>query len=107
MSKGKIALGAAFGAIAGFVTGILVAPKSGKETRQDIKDVAVKTKDTVVEKAEDAKEFAGQKAQEVKAKADEVIGDVTDKAVELKGRTEQAVEGAKKGFSKKPKATKK
>jgi len=107
MSKGKIALGAAFGAIAGFVTGILIAPKSGKETRQDIKDVAVKTKDTAVEKAGEAKDFAEQKAKDVKAKAEEVVGDVTDKAAEISRRTEQAVEGAKKGFSKKPKATKK
>lgn len=36
----KLALGAAIGVVAGFVTGILTAPKSGKETRQDIKKTA-------------------------------------------------------------------
>lgn len=36
----KLALGAVIGVVAGFVTGILTAPKSGKETRQDIKKTA-------------------------------------------------------------------
>lgn len=37
MSKGKVALGAIIGAAAGVVAGILTAPKSGKETRADLK----------------------------------------------------------------------
>ena len=36
----KIAIGAAFAALAGYVAGILTAPKSGKETRADIKHTA-------------------------------------------------------------------
>lgn len=36
----KWALGALFAALAGFVTGILTAPKSGKDTRDDIKTAA-------------------------------------------------------------------
>lgn len=36
----KIAIGAAVAGVAGFVTGILTAPKSGKETRKDIKNTA-------------------------------------------------------------------
>lgn len=36
----KFAIGAMLAAVAGFVAGLLTAPKSGKETRQDIKDVA-------------------------------------------------------------------
>ena len=102
MSKGKVALGAVFGAVAGFVTGILLAPKSGKETRQDIKNTALKTKDTVVTEAEKAKDATLRKANELKDKAEDVAEDVKGKAVELKGRTEQAIEGAKKGFNKKP-----
>ena len=34
---GKFFLGAALGAIAGAVAGIVMAPKSGEETRKDIK----------------------------------------------------------------------
>lgn len=45
MGKGKnIAIGAAIAGVAGYVAGILTAPKSGKETRKDIKDTAVKAK---------------------------------------------------------------
>ena len=45
MGKGKnFALGAAIAGIVGYAAGILTAPKSGKETRKDIKDTAVKAK---------------------------------------------------------------
>lgn len=38
----RFAAGAAIAGVAGYVAGLLTAPKSGKETRDDIKDVAVK-----------------------------------------------------------------
>ena len=38
----KLALGALFGATVGLITGLLTAPKSGKETRKDIKNTASK-----------------------------------------------------------------
>jgi len=38
-----VAIGALISAVAGYVAGILTAPKSGKETRADIKDKAVET----------------------------------------------------------------
>ncbi len=41
---GKYAIGALLAAAAGYVAGILTAPKSGKETRQDIKDAAIKAR---------------------------------------------------------------
>lgn len=41
----KFALGALIGGVAGFVTGILTAPKSGKETRADLADKADELKD--------------------------------------------------------------
>lgn len=40
----KFAAGALVGALAGAIAGLLFAPKSGKETREDIKDAAVHTK---------------------------------------------------------------
>ncbi len=39
----KVAVGAAITAVAGYIAGVLTAPKSGKETRHDIKDKAVET----------------------------------------------------------------
>lgn len=90
MSKGKFALGALIGAAAGLVAGILTAPKSGKETRADIKAKATEVKGKAV-----------NKVNEVKGKAAEVTEDVKEKAEDLKGRTERAVAGAKKGFNSK------
>ena len=52
MSKGKLALGALVSAAAGFVTGILTAPKSGKETRADLKQKAEEVKSEVKKTAE-------------------------------------------------------
>ncbi len=39
----KIAIGSSIAAVAGYVAGILTAPKSGKRTRGDIKNAADKT----------------------------------------------------------------
>jgi gas vesicle protein len=39
----RFVLGTVLAAITGYVAGLLSAPKSGKETRQDIKDVTVKS----------------------------------------------------------------
>lgn len=42
-SAKKFAIGTVVAAAAGYVAGVLTAPKSGKETRQDIKDTAEKS----------------------------------------------------------------
>ena len=39
----KLAIGAAISAVLGYIAGILTAPKSGKETRDDIKSKAHET----------------------------------------------------------------
>lgn len=48
----RFAVGAIIAAGVGYVAGILTAPKSGKETRHDIHDKAVQTKEEVVVKLE-------------------------------------------------------
>jgi len=87
MSKGKFAMGALIAAAAGFVAGIVTAPKAGSETRAEIKAKADKIKAEIVKKAEIATSEAQDKAEDLK-----------DKAEDLKVRAERAVEGAKKGF---------
>lgn len=42
--KGKIALGTLIAAGAGYVIGLLTAPKSGRETRKDIRSASLKAK---------------------------------------------------------------
>lgn len=45
MGKGKnFAIGAVVAGTVGYVAGVLTAPKSGKETRKDIQEAAIKTK---------------------------------------------------------------
>lgn len=49
----RFAMGAIIAAGIGYVAGILTAPKSGKETRHDIHDKALETKEEVARKLED------------------------------------------------------
>lgn len=106
---GKFALGAMLAAAVGYVAGILTAPKSGKETRQDIKDKAVETyaaaekelkklhtelNDVLAEigdKIDELREMGGKKIDEVvsqgnraKEKAREVLSGLHDGEVEDK-----------------------
>lgn len=71
----KIALGTAIGAI----TGILFAPKSGKETR---KDIAKKTKDT----AETVKKSVQDSVESIKEVEGKIRGDIKEKVKEFKER---------------------
>lgn len=98
MSKGKFALGAVFGAITGLAAGFLTAPKSGKETRAEIKTKSCELKDVVTKKVEDVADDAGEIVENVKDKAQKTAGDIKSGAADFKNRTDRAVEGAKKGF---------
>ncbi len=69
----NVALGAAVGVTVGAVAGVLLAPKSGKETREDVvkavKELPDKAKEgieTVKEKIEEVKKNVSEKAEEVK-----------------------------------------
>lgn len=66
----RLAIGSTVAAVAGYVAGILTAPKSGKETRADIKKTAEKDLknlhtdlDKVINEAKSASKDASAKAQ--------------------------------------------
>lgn len=99
MSKGKFALGTIFGAVAGLAAGILTAPKSGKETRAELKVKAEALKSEATKKVETAQSKANEVAGDVKDKATGVAQDVKVRTEDLKDRTERAVDGARKGFN--------
>ena len=101
--KGKFTLGAIVGIAAGVVAGILAAPKSGEETRNDIKQKANRLKNSANQKAGQAKRSANQKADQAKEIVTEAADDALDKAEDLKTRTKRAIKGAKSEFNKKPK----
>lgn len=68
----KFALGMGLAATIGLVKGILYAPKSGKETREDLKKKAAETVDTIREKVRN-----GARALKItKEKAAEELHDV-------------------------------
>lgn len=88
LSKGgKFALGAIIGAAAGVVAGILTAPKSGKETRADIKA-----------KAEELKQDADKALKHAKKSGEKVLHDGQHVAEGYVDRTKRAVESAKREF---------
>ena len=85
-----------FATIAGFAAGVLVAPKSGRETRADLKH-----------KAEDAKDEVELKAKQAKAAATAAAGSVKTGAKSVEREARDMAKSAKKsGVTKKP-ATKK
>jgi gas vesicle protein len=65
----KFAIGMGVVAAVGVASGIVFAPKSGKETREDLKNIAVTTAETIKErvqkKAETVKDSAAHAAHEV------------------------------------------
>lgn len=79
----KVAIGAAVAGIAGFVAGILTAPKSGKETREDIKSAALKAKSEAEKNLKTLHSELSAKLAEVKAKGEELSGKAKDEFEEI------------------------
>src|SRR5688572_1219204 len=98
--KQRFSVGLVVGAIVGVVAGLLTAPKSGKETRADIKRKAGEVKDQAVTKAKEVGTKAGKVADDARKTANKLSGEAVGKADEIRKRANNAVEGAKKGFNK-------
>ncbi|HHX68730.1 MAG: YtxH domain-containing protein [Miniphocaeibacter sp.] len=75
----RFAIGTVAGTLIGVAAGVLFAPKSGEETRQDIADLAKDTSDQVKEGIHVAKDNIVQKTEEI-------TGDIKDKYAEFKDR---------------------
>ncbi len=83
----KWAIGALVAAVAGYAAGILTAPKSGKETRKDIQEAAIKAKAEAERKLKqlhsdlDVLISKGRnQAQTLQATAQKELGKALDKA---------------------------
>jgi gas vesicle protein len=77
------ALGALVAAAAGYIAGILTAPKSGKETRQDIKEAA-----------EQGMAEAEKQLKRLHTQLADTIGQAKQKAGELQGTAKKDLQAA-------------
>ena len=76
-------------AAAGFAAGILTAPKSGKETRKDLKKTAVKLKADTEKVAGKAAAVAKDSVDSLKVGSQKVGDAVTETAKDVKGNVEK------------------
>ena len=91
MAKGKFAIGALIGVAAGFVAGILTAPKSGKETRDELKTKATQKKEEVVAKGKEVRSKAGDVAEDVVSNAEKAAGKAADAVVSATEKASKSV----------------
>ena len=90
--SGKFVLGAIFGAIAGTVAGVVLAPKSGEETRKDLKDGGDKLVNEAKKKTikwfkrgkKEVKKLEAETRSSVEEKKKEVAEKVAEKKSEKK-----------------------
>jgi gas vesicle protein len=79
----KLAIGTILAAAAGYIAGILTAPKSGKETRADIKQAA-----------EHGLSEAEKQLKKLHTELNSVIAEAKAKASALKGKTQEELDKA-------------
>ena len=87
---GKIVIAFFAGATVGAIAGLLLAPSSGSETRQKIKDATVTAKDKAVEKFDEAKEGASS-----------ILSRGKEKVSGVKSQIQAAVEAGKEAYNQK------
>lgn len=71
-------VGFVVGATAGIVTGLLVAPRKGAETRKLVKDKATKASKEITDQVEDKIDKMQEKFRSFKEKAAEEVEEVKD-----------------------------
>lgn len=85
--KGNVAIGAALAAGLGYAVGLLTAPKSGRETRKELKKAAQKAKTEAEKNLKKAQTELTELLDEINDKAKKSTGKAKD---ELEKLTEQA-----------------
>lgn len=102
----KIAVGAAIAGVAGYITGILTAPKSGKETRKDIKDKAGEVMAKLIEEVKVAQaelnkmlHMAKEKGLALNANAREGFNEAVIRAKDARNKSATVLKAVKAGKS--------
>lgn len=74
----QVIIGTSLGVLAGLALGVLFAPKSGKETREELAEAANKGLDKAVELAEQGAEYAKQSLEAAREKVQTYAQSVQD-----------------------------
>jgi gas vesicle protein len=104
MSGNKFIKGGILGALVGAVAGILFAPKSGKETREDLKQQATKAKSETEKQLKQLFQEVNEqvvhgktKAQTLSAKAKSELEEVIDAAQPLQAKLKELISNVREG----------
>ncbi len=89
---GSFLMGFTVGALAGAIVSLLMAPQSGEETRQVLKEKAIELKEKGAETYEDTKQRAETAYKDAIAKADELAKVAKEKAAEISRSAKVKVE---------------
>jgi gas vesicle protein len=95
----KVAVGAVIAAAAGYVAGILTAPKSGKETRKDLQNVAVKAKTEGEKKLKVLHSELGDLIEEGKKKSKDLASTAKGEFNEALAKAQRAKDKAREVLS--------
>ena len=95
----KLAIGAGVAAAVGYVAGILTAPKSGRETRQDIKDAAATGLSEAEKQLKKINTELGQLLDEMKNRGTTLSGKASKELEELATKARTAKEKAREVLS--------
>ena len=100
----RFAIGAVIAGAAGYVAGMLTAPKSGKETRQDIKDATNKSMNEAEKELKKlhtqlsgALDDAKVNKDKLSGKAQKDLGDLLDKAKDTKEKAREMLSAIHEG----------
>jgi len=103
--SGEFFKGLLIGGVAGAILGILYAPKSGKETREDIarktEELLAKAKEDyekALEKSKKTYESALKRLHDLEATAKEKVGHLEGEAVEMAERGKEVFQDGKTRF---------
>ena len=103
-SKRNVAVGTMLVAAAGYVAGILTAPKSGRETRKDIRHAALKAKNELERNLKTAHseltnvlDQATELAKESKHTADDEFNKAIERAKAIKTKTKMILSAIHEG----------
>lgn len=103
-SAKRLAIGAAVAGAAGFLAGLLTAPKSGRETREELKNSAGKTANDVEAQLKNLHKELADLLDETRVKGEELNGktkrefnSLADLAKDSKAKAQVVLESAKKG----------